>query len=170
MLENLLFYLYFKNLSFPLSKENNLPAKGISDSYIILFIHLLYLCNIKMHLDIIKLITQNDYKTRINSLSFLALFFSSPFHLMKHKFSFLHFNESNKHHRLRFLICILHEGFATTHVSVHCQPFIFGSDTLGQGLITTSDECIWNTFGSVTRCFRTLSHNIIKQLFLTKIL
>lgn len=62
MLENLSFYLYIKNLSFPLSKENNLPAKGISDSDITLFIHLLHLCNIKKHLVIIKFLTQMTIK------------------------------------------------------------------------------------------------------------
>lgn len=79
MLENLLFYLYFKNLSFPLSKENNLPAKGISDSYIILFIHLLYLCNIKMHLDIIKLITQMTIKQESTVYHSWPCFFHLPF-------------------------------------------------------------------------------------------
>lgn len=130
MLEDLLLYLFFINLSFPLSKKNNLSVKGISVSDIKLFIHLLHLGNIKISLIIIKLLTQITLKQESTvSPAFVALLLS-PFHLMKSKFNFPHFNELNKHHTLNFLVFMLFKSFASTHVNVHCEALIFGSNSL----------------------------------------
>ena len=62
VLENVLLYLFFMNLSFLLSEENNLCAKSILVSDIILLIHLLHLCNIEMCLILLKLLTQITVK------------------------------------------------------------------------------------------------------------
>lgn len=125
----LMLYLFFINLSFPLNQKNNLSVKGISVSDIKLFIHLLHVGNIKIHLIIIKLLTQITLKQESTvSPSFVALLLS-PFHLMKSKFNFPHFNELNKHHPLNFLVFMLFESFASTHVNVHCEALISGSDT-----------------------------------------
>lgn len=164
-------FVYFSSIPVSqFSKENNLSAKSISVSDIILFIHLLHLWNITKHFNYNKTSYTNNYKTRINGQSFLALI-SSPFYLMKSKFCFLRFNELNRRHRLKFLTFMLHEPFATTPVTVHYEPLISSCDTYALDLITSSDQCIWDTFGCVTGCFRTGSYNIIKQIiFLTKIL
>lgn len=108
----LMLCLFFINLSFSLSQKNNLSVKGISVSDIKLFIHLLHVVNIKIHSIIIKLLTQIILKQESTvSPSFVALLLS-PFHLMKSKFNFSHFNELNKHHTLNFLVFVLFESFA----------------------------------------------------------
>lgn len=93
----------------------------------------LFICYILviMHLILIKLLTQITVKEESKvSYSWPCIYL--PFTYWKVNLVFFIY-ESNKHHRLKFLIFMLHEAFVTTYMYVHCMP-------LSPALITPIDS------------------------------